>query len=291
MYVVAGVTGHTGKVTAEQLLAQGHKVRVIVRDAAKGAAFAARGAEVAVADLGDAKALAEALRGADGAYLLVPPNLAAPDFRAYQRATVQAIAEAVDAARVPHVVFLSSIGAGLPSGTGPIAALHEAEQSLGAVAAKNGTHATFIRAGYFVENVGGSLGALAAGILPSFFPADLGVTMIATADIGRLAATLLVEGGHGTTTVELGGPDVSMNDIADAIARVDPAKRARPTVAVQPVAGMAEALQGFGLPAGVAALYQEMTEAIIAGKIRQEPGLRTFPRRTPIDDVLRGLLA
>ena len=82
-YVVAGVSGNTGRVAAQVLLDAGERVRVVVRDAAKGEAWRAKGAEVAVADLGDASALAAALSGAKGAYLLLPPNMASGDFRAY----------------------------------------------------------------------------------------------------------------------------------------------------------------------------------------------------------------
>src|SRR6266576_2040536 len=78
-FVVAGVSGNTGKVVAESLLAQKRGVKVVVRDSAKGEPWKAKGAEVAVADLGDADALARALRGAEGAYLLIPPNFATAD--------------------------------------------------------------------------------------------------------------------------------------------------------------------------------------------------------------------
>ena len=42
MFVIAGVTGHVGSVVAEKLLAKGQKVRVLVRDAGKGAAWSKR---------------------------------------------------------------------------------------------------------------------------------------------------------------------------------------------------------------------------------------------------------
>src|SRR4051794_38230603 len=77
MYVIAGATGHTGRVVANTLLAEKQPVRVIVRDSAQGAEWKQRGAEVAVAALDDAAAVAQALRGADAAYLLVPPNYGA----------------------------------------------------------------------------------------------------------------------------------------------------------------------------------------------------------------------
>ena len=92
-YVVAGVSGHTGRVVAETLLAKGSKVRVVVRDAAKGEPWAKKGAEVAIADLGDEAALAKALAGATGAYLLVPPIMGVPDMRAAQAKTLAVRAE------------------------------------------------------------------------------------------------------------------------------------------------------------------------------------------------------
>src|SRR5580704_14590954 len=75
MFAVAGVSGHTGRVVAETLLGQNKPVRVIVRDAAKGEDWKKRGAEVGLADLDDADALTQALRGASGAYLLLPPMM------------------------------------------------------------------------------------------------------------------------------------------------------------------------------------------------------------------------
>jgi len=287
MYAVAGVTGHTGKIVADTLIAAGVKVRVIVRNAEKGESFAARGAEVAVADLADAEALSRALEGVDGAYLLIPPNAPAPDFRAYQTEVAKAIGAAVMAARVPHVVFLSSVGAEHTSGTGPIAGLNPAEAALRAAEA-TGTVSTIVRAGYFVENVAGSLGALAHGIYPTFFPADLPIDMITTRDIGRVAASLLLEGAKTSSVVELGGPGVTANDIADAIGTIT---GTRPQVVVNPVAAMASTLIGYGVPASIAGLYQEMTEAIIDGRIHFHGVGRQVRRETPVVDVLRGLLA
>ncbi|HSK05858.1 MAG TPA: NAD(P)H-binding protein, partial [Kofleriaceae bacterium] len=70
MYVIAGVSGNTGSVAADTLLAANKPVRVIVRDAAKGEPWKAKGAEVAIASFEDRAALARALAGATGAYLL-----------------------------------------------------------------------------------------------------------------------------------------------------------------------------------------------------------------------------
>lgn len=287
MYAVAGITGNTGKVVADTLLAAGEKVRVLVREASKGAAFAARGAEVAVADLGDEAAMSKALDGVRGAYLLIPPTMAAPDFYAYQVATGRALAGAAKAAKVPHVVFLSSVGAELSGGTGPIAGLHPTEAAFSEVAAELGTAITFIRAGYFVENIASSFGGLAHGVLPTFFPADMKIDMTATRDIGRVAARALIEGGAGRSVIELGGPGVSVEDIADAIGEVT---GQRPKVVSSPVEGMSATLQGYGLPGAITDLYEEMTRAIIAGAIAFQGEGRRVLRETPLTGVVAGLL-
>ncbi len=287
MYAVAGVTGHTGKVVAETLLAAGKSVRVVVRDAAKGAEWAARGAEVAVADLGDPAALAAALQGTEGAWLLLPPRVA-PGFAAYQRELGAALVEGVRRGRPGHVVFLSSIGAQLPAGTGPIAGLHPVEQGLRAVAAETGIAVTLLRAGYFMENLGGSLGALAQGVLPGFVPTDLPIDMIATQDIGAQAAELLLEGGAGVQVVELGGgPGYSMADCAEALSELT----GKAVAAIEaPLDSMVETLTGFGFPADLAELYREMNAGFVNGHIVWEGGHQRVPASTPPKAVLAGLL-
>src|SRR5689334_6892829 len=120
MFVVAGVSGNVGSVVANALLERKQQVKVIVRDSAKGAEWSKRGAEVAVGSLEDVSFLTTALKGAKGFFTLLPPNFAATDVFAYQKKTSDTIAQAVKASGVPHVVMLSSIGADLEKGTGPI---------------------------------------------------------------------------------------------------------------------------------------------------------------------------
>ena len=129
MYVIAGVSGNTGSIVATALLDQGKKVRVIVRDAKKGAGWKARGAEVAVAAAEDEEALTKALEGAAGAYLISPPDVASSDFIAARRETVEILARAVERSKVAHVVFLSSVGAQLAAGTGMVRTVRASDKS------------------------------------------------------------------------------------------------------------------------------------------------------------------
>jgi uncharacterized protein YbjT (DUF2867 family) len=283
-YVIAGVSGNTGKVVAESLLAARHPVRVLVRSAAKGDPWKAQGAEVAVADLGDSAALTRALEGAAGTYVLIPPTMTAPDYRAYQHRIADAITEGVEKSRVPHVVFLSSIGAEHPSGTGPIAALHRIEASLRRIPT---TRSTFLRAGYFIENLAGSLGTIKDGFIPSFLPAALSIHMVGTVDIGRLAASLLVEGTpQASQVVELGSP-ATMNEVAAALSRIV-GKPVR--VQEAPLDAVVPTFTGFGMPKDLAELYREMIGAIASGVVAPEPGHRRVSGTTPVETVLRGLL-
>jgi len=284
-FAIVGVTGNTGRAAAEALLAKGKSVRVVVRDAAKGEAWRAKGAEIAVADLHDPVALARAFAGATGVYVLVPPNMTTPDVRGYQDRTVDALAEAVKQSGVPHVVLLSSVGAQHAAGTGPIAALHRAEARLSGI---EGTKLTALRAAYFMENLGGSLSMLAQGVLPSFLPKDLKFDMIAAADIGRLAADLLLEGTAAPGVVELGGPARSM---ADAAAELSAIVGKPIAVHEAPVEAMAATLAGYGMPQEMARLYQEMTAGMLSGHVAFEGGHRRVQGTTPLATVLRGLVA
>jgi uncharacterized protein YbjT (DUF2867 family) len=286
MYVVAGVSGNTGKVVADTLLASKQAVRVIVRSADKGAPWRERGAEVAVAELDDVAALGRALAGAKGAYLLLPPQYASTDTRSDNARRTAGFVKAVDASSIPSVVFLSSVGAQHEGGTGPITSLHDAEVAL----RRSRASVTFVRAAYFMENWGGSLHGLAQGKLPTFLRADRTIPMVAAADIGRTAATALLEAtGKGHSVLELFGPrDYSPRDVAEALGRV-----VGKTIVTEqgPEEAMVPALTAAGLNAHWAGLFQELTHGCNVGHVAFEGGAaRPLRGKVEIDVVLRSLV-
>mgnify|MGYP003373568363 CR=1 FL=1 len=286
MYAVAGVSGKTGAAVAAALLARGEAVRVIVRDAGKAEAWRAKGAEVAVADLADEAALTAALRGTAGVYLLVPPVWGASDPIGAGTALGRTLARAAKAAQVPHVVLLSSVGAHQPSGTGPIVIVHRAEVAL----REAGVPTTALRASYFAENWGSVVPVIKSdGVVPSFIAADQALPQVATADIGALAAALLVDGPHGQRVVELAGPaDLPPTEVAAAASRA----LGRPVQLVTPPLEAAEgALIGAGVPAPWAALYAEMYRGIASGRVAAEPGQPTRRGTTPLADTIAALLS
>jgi uncharacterized protein YbjT (DUF2867 family) len=285
MYVVAGASGNTGKVVAEALLAQKKPVKVIVRDAKAAESWSQRGAQIVAAGLDDADALAAALLGAEGAYLLLPPALGSTNGRADNAKRTAGYVKAIEASGVSHVVFLSSIGAQHAAGTGPIGSLHDAEAAL----RKTRAALTFVRAAYFMENWGGSLYALAQGALPTFLKADVAIPMVATKDIGATAAKALLEGGRGQSVIELEGPRAySPRDVAAVLSRLT-----GKSIAVQeaPESQMVAALTGAGLNAHWAELFREMTHGVNTGHVDFEGGTARHARgATEIDAVLARLV-
>lgn len=287
MYVIAGVSGNTGSVAANTLLAAKQPVRVIVRDAAKGEPWKAKGAEVAIASLDDRAALARALAGAKGAYLLLPPSSwVETDIPADRARLTAAIVGAVNDARPDHVVLLSSIGANHATGTGPIQYIHPVEAGLRA----SGVPSTFLRAGFFMENwVASAQGAIAAGTLYYGMRSDQPLPQVATPDIGRTAARLLAEGApSGTRIVELAGPaDLTLQDVADVLGKI--AGKPIAAVTVPPQASI-EALRGMGASAEIATMYSEISVAFNDGRLVWE-GKDLVRGTVTLEQRLRELLA
>jgi len=217
MFVVTGATGNTGSAVALHLLAEGKKVRAIGRSAQRLQALAKIGGEPFTADLTDTAALTQAFRGAEGVYVMIPPNPGAPRTREYQRSITESIASALENSRVQHAVTLSSIGADKAEGTGPVLGLHDLEQRLNRIAGLNVLH---LRAGYFMENVLLQLGVLhETGVMIGALDPDLRLPMIAAHDIGDAAAQALLKGHYGPhESRELFGPeDISKRQVAALI--------------------------------------------------------------------------
>lgn len=213
MFVVTGATGNTGSVVAAKLLDAGKDVTLVVRSAKKAEPWKSRGARILEADFHDAKALARAFRGASAAYLMLPPSFEAAD----RAAMAGAFAEAAEQTHLPHAVFLSSFGAQHQAGTGPILALGAAEKILAGIPVL-----TALRASWYFENfLPGLPEARTAGVLSGFIAPGVAAPMIATRDIGAMAAELLLHPPAQSGIVEITGPeDYSMEDIAAVLSKV-----------------------------------------------------------------------
>lgn len=263
LYVVTGVSGRTGAAAARELLNAGKRIRVVVRDKEKGDIWAKQGAEVAIADLTDTSSLYNALSGADGAYIVSPPQYSSDNLFAQADSMARSIAEAATRTQLPKLVALSSIGAEQPSGTGWIAMNRLLEQHL----SQTELPITFLRAAYFMENWS-QLAQIAStqGKLPSFlFPLSRKIPMIATEDIGLIAAEALCEDWDGRRIIELEGPAMySPNEVAMYLTQ---ALGKMVTPVSIPESNWLESISGQGFSTAATAGFIEMTQGINSGHI------------------------
>jgi uncharacterized protein YbjT (DUF2867 family) len=216
MYAITGATGKVGGELARRLLAAGESVRVVVRDAAKGAAWAAQGCDVALAEMESADRLATTFAGMDGVFILPPSEFDPEPGYPEARAVIDAVTAALSTARPNKVLCLSTIGADAPHDN-LLTQRTLLEQALSAL----DIPVTFLRPAWFMENALWDVAsARDEGILHSFLqPADKAFPMVATKDIGALAAELIRQNWTGMRIVELEGPArVSPNDLARAFA-------------------------------------------------------------------------
>jgi uncharacterized protein YbjT (DUF2867 family) len=287
MFTIFGANGKTGSVVAGRLMDAGKKVRLVVRDPNKVAALRSRGAEVVTGDVTDTNAVKSGLTGAEGAYLLIPPDNQSKDLVARGRRIADSYLTGLTAAKVPHAVMLSSVGAQKPSGTGPIVMLHYAETTLPKAGA---TKLTFVRAAFFMENILANAYPMKQdGVLPVFgggenhpFP------MVATRDIGDVAADALLAPPSVTQWIELSGPrEYSYADAAAAASKIlGRTVKATP----MPLDATVPTLTKLGFSENVAGLYREMIAAFGSGLGWEGKG-RALRGKVPLEDVLRAGLA
>ncbi|RJP18755.1 MAG: NAD-dependent dehydratase [Deltaproteobacteria bacterium] len=265
-YVVCGSTGNVGSRVARSLLEAGEAVRVIARDRVRLGPLAAKGAEPFPGELGDTDFLARAFQGSRAVFALIPPKYDAVDFRSYQDGIGESIASALFKARVPRVVTLSSVGAHLSRGTGPILGLHDFE---GKLAALRDTEVVHLRAGYFMENHLWSIPVIRGnGIQGSPLRPDVAVPMVATKDIGAEAARrMCADPSRGHRVEYLLGPrDVTMADAAGILGRAI----GIPDLAYVrfPEEDARRAMAGIGMSKSVVEAMLEMYRGFNAGTIR-----------------------
>ncbi len=216
MFAVTGITGNVGGEVARSLLAAGQPVRGVVRETRKGETWATQGCDLVEADINDAAALTAAFKGSAGVFVLVPSNFdPSADFRE-ARAVAAALRSAIDVARPSRVVYLSTIGAQATRSN--LLTQHSIiEQVLGELSIPT----CFLRPAWFMENSSWDVAPAAKnGVFPSFLqPLDKPVPMVATADIGRVAAELIQTTWSGRSVVELEGPHrVTPEEIAATFA-------------------------------------------------------------------------
>ncbi len=285
MYAVTGSTGQVGNAVVRTLIAQHKEVRALYRDESKAAALKEMGAVPVSASVEDAAALESAFRGVEGVFVMTPPFYRSHDPRNENEIALAALAHALRADHIKKVVLLSSVGAQHEKGTGAILKLHDMERQLTCL----NFFAASIRAAFFMENFKPIFEyAKESGKLPvSLAPLDRKIPMVATKDIGELAANLLIHGWQGCLTVELEGPQrYSMNDVAEVLSKI--AGRT-----IEPEIIPRERRQAFyenaGFTTASAATMVEMADGINNGLVDFEGGDASHQRgTTTLEEVFSG---
>lgn len=288
--VVLGVTGNIGTALVHNLLNMGHRVTAVARASAQLDALVQAGALAAAGDLHDAAVLTGVLRDADAAFLMIPPTPTAPDVLAYMQQVGETIAQAVRASGLKQAVHLSSIGADLPAGTGPVVGMHHQEARLNAI---EGLAVAHLRPAYFMENLLANVGMVQhMGITGSAMRPELQFPMVATKDIAAKATELLDAGQFENQSVYylLGPRNYSQQEATAAIAQAI----GRPGLPYVPFS-YEDAKKGVmqaGLSESMANLYDEMTRSMNEGKAmvhEQRTAASTTP--TTLDEFTQTVFA
>lgn len=263
MYVITGATGNIGSKTADMLLEKGEKVRVIGRNAERLRRFAAKGAETIAGNLKDADFVSRAFRGATAVFTMIPPDVTATDFRANQNEFGTSIATGIARSGVDCVVNLSSQGADLGSGSGPIMGLRDQEARLNRL---EGVDILHLRPTYFMENLLMTIPLINSyGFAGSAVRGDLKFAMIATRDIAACVAERLVKRDFAGKSYWdlLGQRDLSLNEAFEVVGREigRPELNYMQFIYEEAAKGMRE----MGFSSDTARLFVEMSKALNEG--------------------------
>ena len=286
MFAVMGITGNVGGAVAGTLLQHGKKVRAIVRDSAKARTWEAQGVEIVTSNYDDH--LITAFSGADGVFVMIPPNMVPEPGFPDSVVRIAAIKKAILAVKPPRAVFLSSWGSEKTSGLGLIAPNHILEQELG----DTGVPSAFLRPAWFMENLVYSLSAArSTGNYFSFYqPLERPYAMVATKDVGKIGAQTMLQDWQGSRVIEISGPtSYSSNDAAAALG----AAIGRPIAAVAvPRDSWVRTLAQNGMPADRSGAYIEMVDSLNSGWIDfGVPGTEQIKGTTDLVTTVKSLAA
>ncbi len=263
--VVTTPTGQIGNKLANILLDRKADVTLIARHPEKVKDLASRGAKVVAGEHGDPAVVEQALRNADALFWLTPSEMTSRDPLGEARRMAEAGASVIRKHPDLHVVHLSSAGAFLPSGTGPIVGHHDTEEKFRAA----GKNIVSLRPNEFMENVFFSLPTIIGqDSIYTSLPGSVKAPLIATRDIAEVAVEFLLKPIDGHHVIDIVGPqEISLDEWA-SIAGQAIGKPIR--VVTVPGDNLKAAMSQSGMSPEMAALLVEMEEAY--PKIQQFKG-------------------
>lgn len=267
-YIITGSTGHISKPLTQQLTAAGHEVTVITSSAARNEDIKALGAQAAVGSVEDRDFLTKTFGGADAVYLMIPPGMTAADWLTYQKGIADNYIAAVQANKIKYVLILSSVGAHMGTGCGPVdGAAYLEKQS----ATLTDSQVHILRPSYFFYNLFGQIGMIKhAGFVGSTQPVDFKLILTSPSDIADAAAAYLLAPEKATGKIEyIASEDtLTWKEITKALGSAI-GKPEVPFVELtdeQSDAGMIQA----GMPKTIADGYTQMGKALRDGDMQAD---------------------
>ena len=258
---VTGSLGNISKPLTEKLIASGHEVTVISSTQERVTEIEALGAKAAIGSIEDATFLTGVFTGQDAVYTMVPPNFGAANIRQFIASVGRVYARAIAASGVKKVVNLSSIGAHLDGGTGPIAGLYDVENTFADLAEVAVKH---LRPGYFYVNFYGNIGMIKhAGILGSNYGAETPVVLVHPNDIAAAAAEELEDSSTGHSVRYVVSDESTAGEVANVLGAAI-GKPGLPWIEFNNEDAL-NGMQQAGLPEVMAKAYVEMGDATRSG--------------------------
>jgi nucleoside-diphosphate-sugar epimerase len=265
-YIITGSIGHISRPIVEGLVKAGKNVKVITSSNDRVDEIKKLGAEPIVGNVNDAAFVQSAFKGADVVYTMIPPIWQTNDWRASQNEIAKNYTNAISKNNIHYVVNLSSIGAHLGTGTGPVNGLYDFEQMLNKIENLNVKH---LRPSFFFYNFLSQIGlAKQAGIIGGNYGDSEKVFLVHTRDIAAAALDELLNlKFKGSSARYIIGDERSGNEIAETLGKsVGKDLKWVTFTDDQQKQGLLQA----GLPEQHASLYTEMGTALRNGTMQAD---------------------
>ena len=266
-YVITGSIGHVSKPVVQQLVKAGHDVTVVSSNTARSSEIEGLGAKSAIGSVEDVDFLIRTFTGADVVYTMVPPKWDAANWKEYIHGIGKNYAAALSAAGVKKVVNLSSLGAHMADGCGPVSGLHGVETELNKL---EETVVKHLRPAYFFYNLMGNIGMIKhMGIIGGNFGENTTIAMVHPADIAAAATEELLEPAFtGKSVRYIAGDERTTTEVASVLGAAI-GKPELPWVNFSDEAALGGMIQA-GLSAEVAENYVEMGAAMASGAMASD---------------------
>jgi uncharacterized protein YbjT (DUF2867 family) len=267
-YIITGSLGNISLPVTKALIGAGHDVIVISSNQGKKTEIEALGAQAALGSATDAAFLKETFKDAEVAYLMIPSSFSIPDYAKFQLEVADSYIQALEGSNIKHVALLSSIGAHLRKGAGPIDALGYLEEKLLALP---GLHLKFLRPSYFFTNLYSLAGMIKhAGIAGNNFgDTDEKLVLVHTDDIAAVAIeNLLSLSFTGNSITYVASDEAHPTEIASVLGKAV-GKENLPWITFSDEQAL-EGMLGAGLNQSFASMYLAMGQALRSGKLQED---------------------